>query len=70
MTRAAVVLMNLGGPDSLDAVKPFLVNLFSDSAIIGLPGPLRLPLARFIASRRSPVARDIYARLGGSNAIK
>jgi ferrochelatase len=69
MTRVAVVLMNLGGPDSLQAVKPFLVNLFSDPAIIGLPGFLRLPLARFVASRRAPVARDIYARLGGRSPL-
>src|SRR5947209_18898068 len=65
MARIAVVLMNLGGPDSLEAVRPFLVNLFSDPAIIGLPGPLRWPLARLLAWRRAPVARMIYARLGG-----
>src|SRR5215472_17445918 len=69
MTRVAVVLMNLGGPDSLASVQPFLVNLFSDPAIIGLPGLLRLPLARFIAWRRGPVARDIYARLGGRSPL-
>lgn len=69
MTRVAVVLMNLGGPDSLTAVRPFLVNLFSDPAIIGLPGFLRLPLARFVAWRRTPVARDIYARLGGRSPL-
>src|SRR5215472_2803346 len=69
MTRTAVVLMNLGGPDSLDAVQPFLVNLFSDPAIISLPSPLRLPLARFVAWRRTPVARDIYARLGGCSPL-
>jgi len=69
MTRVAVVLMNLGGPDSIVAVRPFLVNLFSDPAIIGLPGLLRLPLARLIAWRRGPVARDIYARLGGRSPL-
>ena len=47
--------MNLGGPDSLQAVQPFLVNLFSDPAIIDLPWFLRLPLARFVASRRGPL---------------
>ena len=65
MARVAIVLMNLGGPDSLEAVRPFLVNLFSDPAIIDLPGPLRRPLARLIAWRRTPVAREIYTRLGG-----
>ena len=48
MARRAVVLMNLGGPDSLRAVRPFLYNLFSDRAIIGLPALLRLPLAWII----------------------
>ena len=46
MSRVAVVLMNLGGPDSLDAVGPFLRNLFRDPAIIGAPGPVRWFLAR------------------------
>ena len=67
--RIAVVLFNLGGPDSLDAVKPFLENLFSDPAIIALPGILRKPLAKFIAARRTPLARAIYAELGGSSPI-
>ncbi len=69
MARVAVVLMNLGGPDSLEAVRPFLVNLFGDRAIIGLPGPLRWPLARMIAWRRAPVAQAIYARLGGRSPL-
>src|SRR5437870_6934948 len=69
MARVAVVLMNLGGPDSLEAVRPFLVNLFGDPAIIGLPGPLRWPLARLIAWRRTPIAQAIYARLGGRSPL-
>jgi protoporphyrin/coproporphyrin ferrochelatase len=69
MARVAVVLMNLGGPDSLEAVQPFLINLFSDPAIIRLPYILRLPLARFVAQRRAPAARDIYARLGGRSPL-
>ncbi len=69
MVRRAVVLMNLGGPDSLAAVRPFLYNLFSDRAIIGLPAPLRLPLAWVIAARRAAVARRIYAQLGGSSPL-
>src|SRR5262249_59815180 len=59
MARTAVVLMNLGGPDSPEAIRPFLYNLFSDPAIIRLPGFLRLPLARLIARHRARVARDI-----------
>ena len=69
MSRRAVVLMNLGGPDSPEAVRPFLVNLFSDPAIIGLPAVLRWPLARLIAWRRTNVARDIYDYLGGGSPL-
>jgi len=67
--KIAVVLFNLGGPDSLDAVKPFLENLFGDPAILALPAMLRKPLAKFIAARRAPMARAIYAELGGGSPI-
>ena len=67
--KIAIILFNLGGPDLLDAVKPFLRNLFSDPAIITLPTWLRLPLASFIASRRTPKAREIYAKIGGGSPI-
>ena len=69
MARTAVVLMNLGGPDSLDAVEPFLFNLFSDPAIIRLPWFLRLPVAWLAARRRATTARAIYAELGGSSPL-
>ena len=69
MPRRAIVLMNLGGPDSPQAVRPFLVNLFSDPAIIDLPLPVRWPLARLIAWRRGAVARDIYNHLGGGSPL-
>ena len=64
-----MVLFNLGGPDSPEAVELFLRNLFSDPAIISLPWLLRKPLARFIARRRAPVARKIYDHLGGRSPI-
>ncbi len=64
MSRVAVVLFNLGGPDSLDAVEPFLRNLFRDPAIIRAPAPLRHLIARLIARRRGPKARDIYREIG------
>lgn len=67
--RLAVVLFNLGGPDSLSSVEPFLRNLFSDPAIIPLPGWARRPLAAWIARRRGPVARDIYRRIGGRSPL-
>jgi ferrochelatase len=68
-TRVAVVLFNLGGPDGPAAVKPFLFNLFSDPAIIGLPNPLRWVVAKLISSRRAAVAREIYAKIGGGSPI-
>src|SRR5262245_46899796 len=69
MTRTAIVLFNLGGPDSLDAVQPFLTNLFSDPAIIRLPGLLRSMVAAWIARRRTPTARHIYAQMGNRSPI-
>jgi ferrochelatase len=69
MTRRAVVLFNLGGPDSLEAVQPFLFNLFRDPAIIALPNPLRWLIARLIAARRAPTARQIYARMGNTSPL-
>ena len=67
--KLAVVLFNLGGPDSPEAVEPFLRNLFCDPAIIALPFILRWPLARMIAKRRAPIAAGIYARMGGRSPI-
>lgn len=67
--RIAVILTNLGGPDSLQAVEPFLFNLFSDSAILNLPNPFRFLLAKWIAKRRAKKARDIYAAMGGASPI-
>jgi len=67
--KLAVVLFNLGGPDSLAAVKPFLRSLFADPAIVSLPAIFRLPLAAWIAGRRAPIAREIYAKIGGRSPI-
>jgi len=67
--RVAVVLFNLGGPSSLEAVEPFLFNLFNDGAIIRVPQPLRWLIARLISKRRAPIARAIYAKMGGSSPI-
>lgn len=67
--KLAVVLFNLGGPDSPDAIEPFLRRLFSDPAILTVPGLLRRPLARAIARRRAPVAKAIYAKIGGRSPI-
>jgi ferrochelatase len=67
--KIAVVLFNLGGPDHLDAVEPFLRNLFRDPAILRLPTPLRHPLARFIAKKRAKIARAIYEKIGGRSPL-
>ena len=67
--KLAVVLFNLGGPDRPESVRPFLENLFSDPAIIQLPGLVRRPLAKFIAARRAPLARGFYDQIGGGSPI-
>ena len=67
--RIAVVLFNLGGPDDQASVKPFLFNLFSDPAIIGLPQPFRRALARLISSRREKGAQANYALMGGGSPL-
>jgi ferrochelatase len=69
MSRIAVILFNLGGPDGPDAVRPFLRNLFSDPAILRVPSILRRPLAAGIAGRRAVAAREIYAKLGGGSPL-
>jgi len=67
--RIAVVLFNLGGPNNLDAVQPFLFNLFNDPAIISSPTPIRWLLAKLISKRRGPIAREIYQHLGGKSPL-
>ena len=67
--KKAVILFNLGGPDKLENVEPFLFNLFNDPAILNLPSFLRFPLAKLIANRRAPTAKKIYQELGGSSPI-
>ena len=67
--KKAVILFNLGGPDKLENVEPFLFNLFNDPAILNLPTFLRYPLAKLISRRRSPTAKKIYEELGGSSPI-
>ncbi|HTP12936.1 MAG TPA: ferrochelatase [Bacteroidota bacterium] len=70
-TDRAVVLLQLGGPDSLEAVQPFLYNLFADPDIIDLPGAFmfRTALARRISKSRAPKVRSLYGRIGGRSPI-
>lgn len=67
--RVAVILFNLGGPDSLKAVRPFLFNLFNDGAIIGAPQPLRFLIAQLISRTREKSARANYAKMGGKSPL-
>ena len=69
--RVGIVLFQLGGPDSLAAVEPFLLNLFLDPDIIPLGplGLLRRPIARLISSRRSRPVRERYAEIGRRSPI-
>jgi len=69
MARLAVVLFNLGGPDRLEAVEPFLFNLFSDPAIIRLPQPLRWLVANLVSRRRAPTSREMYRAIGGGSPL-
>ncbi len=69
MARLAVVLFNLGGPDRPEAIRPFLFNLFNDPAIIGAPSLIRWMIAWLISTRRAPVAKHIYAHLGGRSPL-
>ena len=67
--RRAVILFNLGGPDRLESVEPFLFNLFNDPAIISIPSLFRYPLAKLISKRRTPIAKNIYKEIGNKSPI-
>ncbi len=67
--KIAVVLFNLGGPDSPAAIKPFLLNLFRDPAILRVPFFVRPLLARLIAGARLKPATENYAILGGKSPL-
>jgi ferrochelatase len=67
--RKAVILFNLGGPDKLESVEPFLFNLFNDPAIISIPSIFRYPLAKFISKKRTAVAKNIYKEIGNRSPI-
>ncbi len=70
--KIAVVLFQLGGPDTQAAVEPFLYNLFCDPDIINFPGSFlaRKPLAKLISTTRAKVARQHYAEIGGGSPIR
>lgn len=69
--KTAILLLQMGGPDSLDAVEPFLYNLFSDRDIIRIGPALLQPLiARFISRRRSRKVIEYYRQIGGNSPLR
>jgi ferrochelatase len=68
--RVAIVLFNLGGPDRPESVRPFLVNLFTDPAILRVPSFIRPWLGRLIAWRRTKPAMENYAVIGGRSPLR
>ncbi|MER3524110.1 MAG: ferrochelatase [Ignavibacteria bacterium] len=70
-TSLGIVLLQLGGPDALENVEPFLYNLFCDPDIIDLPLAFlfRKRLARFIARKRAPKVQELYKNIGGRSPI-
>ncbi|MBE9055512.1 ferrochelatase [Sphaerospermopsis sp. LEGE 08334] len=71
MGRVGVLLLNLGGPDKLEDVGPFLYNLFSDPEIIRLPFRwMQKPLAWFIATRREKTSQENYKQIGGGSPLR
>ncbi|KAL8473360.1 hypothetical protein ACS0TY_030262 [Phlomoides rotata] len=71
--KIGVLLLNLGGPETLDDVQPFLFNLFADPDIIRLPRLFRFlqkPLAQFISVARSPKSKEGYASIGGGSPLR
>ncbi|HNQ91382.1 MAG TPA: ferrochelatase [Alphaproteobacteria bacterium] len=68
--KTAIILLNLGGPDKVESIRPFLLNFFMDKNIIRAPWPVRFFLARLIANRRSKnEAGSAYSRLGGKSPL-
>ena len=69
--KKAVILFNLGGPDAISSVEPFLFNLFSDPDIFRLPLGflLQKPFARLLSRRRAPTAAIGYRALGGASPL-
>jgi ferrochelatase len=71
MGRLGVLLLNLGGPDKLEDVRPFLYNLFSDPEIIRLPSPLlQAPLAWLISTLRAKKSQANYQKIGGGSPLR
>jgi ferrochelatase len=71
MGRVGVLLLNLGGPDEIEDVRPFLFNLFADPEIIRLPFPwMQKPLAWLISTLRAKKSQDNYLQIGGGSPLR
>ncbi len=70
MRKTGIVLMNMGGPDSLEAVQPFLYNLFSDHNIIRIPRIIQKPVAWLISKYRAEKTKEYYRLMGGKSPQK
>ena len=71
MARVGVLLLNLGGPERIQDVGPFLYNLFADPEIIRLPIPaLQKPLAWLISTLRSSKSQEAYRSIGGGSPLR
>jgi len=71
MGRVGVLLLNLGGPDQLEDVRPFLFNLFADPEIIRLPFPwMQRPLAWLISTLRASKSQENYRQIGGGSPLR
>ena len=71
MSRTGVLLLNLGGPDRIEDVRPFLYNLFSDPEIIRLPFPwMQKPLAWLISTLRAGKSQENYQQIGGGSPLR
>ena len=68
--RPGVALLQLGGPETLDDVRPFLRNFFRDLLADNVPPLLVSPLASLIAAWRAPTSRRLYASIGGGSPIR
>ena len=71
MGRVGVLLLNLGGPEQLEDVRPFLFNLFADPEIIRLPVSwLQKPLAWLISNSRAKQSQQNYSQIGGGSPLR
>lgn len=69
--KHGIILLNMGGPEKQEDVKPFLNNLFADRDIIRLgPSFLQKFIGRYIAHKRAPKSRSIYRKIGGGSPLK